>query len=179
MQLITRWLPSNSSSFKFNSMLTRLNDIRKTRKTVDGGCCCSTEALSSLDGAFSLNGLRFLRQRRRRRQRRQRWDCGCVVLVRPRWHGTGGGGHSDNHGPRDQHHYSTGSAPQEGSVSSLLASVFSFLLRNPLAPHGRRKPWLRLRGSWLLWGCVCVCVSARVCVRLRMYACGWPMLSGW
>ena len=179
MQLITRWLPYNSSSLKFNSMLTLLNDIRETCKTVDSGCCRSIEALSSLDRAFSLNGPRFLRWRQWRRRR----DRGCVVPVRPRGRGAGGGGHSDNRGPRDQHHYSTGSAPQQGGMLSLLASVFSFPPTSPSAPHGCQKPWLWSRGSWLLWGCVCVsarvCVRLHVCVRLQMCACGWPMLSGW
>src|SRR5258706_10923468 len=82
VQLIIRWLPSNSSSF--NSMLTLLRDIRETRKTVDGGCSRSTEVLSSLDGTFSLNGRRALRRRRRRR------DRGHVGPMCPRRRGAGG-----------------------------------------------------------------------------------------
>src|SRR5258706_15663823 len=58
VQLITRWLPSNSSSF--NSMLTLLKDIWETRKTVDSGCSHSTKVLSSLNGAFSLNDRHLL-----------------------------------------------------------------------------------------------------------------------
>src|SRR5258705_13383876 len=99
VQLITRWLPSNSSSF--NSMLTLLKDIRETRKTVDGGCSRSTEVLSSLDGASSLNDHHLLRCGRRRRRQRRR-ARGHAGPMRPRRRGAGGGGRLGNRGPHGQ-----------------------------------------------------------------------------
>src|SRR5258707_628851 len=98
VQLITRWLSSNS--FSFNSMLTLLKDIRETRKTVDGGCSRSTEVLSSLDGASSLNHRHLLRCGRRRQRRRR--DCGHAEPMCPRRRGAGGGGHLGNRGPHGQ-----------------------------------------------------------------------------
>ena len=157
-----RWFPSNSSSF--NSML--FIDMRETRKTVDGGPTCSTEVLSSLDGAFSLNGRHFLR----RRWRRQR-DHGYVAPMRPRQRGAGGGGHSGSHGPRGRCLRSTGSAPRRGGALSLLVLISSSPPTSPSGRHERRMlclhpwgPWgsRRLRGRMRVRVCI-VARSARSC----------------
>ena len=103
--------------------------MRETRKTVDGSCSRSTEVLSTLNGAFSLNGQYYL-------QRRQRRDYGYVVPVHPQWRKVDGGGYSDNRRPRDQHYHSTSSVPLQGGVSSLLVSAFSFLPTSPSVLHG-------------------------------------------